>query len=114
MRKPLPRRARWSPAGGSGSRLRRGRFAAMASSENVLKTGDTGLSRPSRWLRERRIRISLSIAVVEGLLVAVHVLWHWAVYALAVLAIAFWVYAGRRYRSAFARPARWIFAALQA
>ncbi len=64
-------------------------------------------------LRQHRIKISLWIAVVEGILVLVHVIPHWAVYVLAAVAIVFWVGAARRYSSPVARQAGWIFAASQ-
>ena len=73
-----------------------------------------GLSRPGNYLRQNRIKISLWIAVVEGLLVLIHVLPHLAVYILAVAAVAFWAAAGRNYRSNTARQASWILAASQA
>ena len=33
-----------------------------------------GTSRTERWLRARRVRIALWIAVIEGILVVVHVI----------------------------------------
>jgi|SRR5437588_4321242 len=52
-----------------------------------------GSSRSGRWLRARRTRIALWIAVIEGLLVAVHVIpWVAGILAAAlVVVLAFWV-----------------------
>jgi len=46
-----------------------------------------GASKLALWLRERRVRIALWIAVVEGLLVAVHVINRWVAIAIAVAAV---------------------------
>ncbi|MBV8081145.1 MAG: hypothetical protein JO186_12320 [Actinobacteria bacterium] len=69
---------------------------------------------PGELLRRRRIRIALWIAVIEGLLTVVHALPHIVLYVLAVVAIAFYVTAGRHYKSTFGRQLAWIFAASQA
>jgi hypothetical protein len=74
---------------------------------------DHGSSSPSRWLRERRIRITLAIAAVEGLLFLFGALHWWAAVALAIIAIALYWYAGRNSRSHMFRQATWIFAASQ-
>ena len=66
------------------------------------------------FLRTYRLRISLWTAVIEGLLVVVGVIPHVVVYVLAVVAVVFWVSAGRTYKSATARQAAWIFTASQA
>ena len=65
-------------------------------------------------LRENRIKISLWIAVAEGLLTLIGVIPHWVVYVLAAVAIAFWVGAGRSYKSNLGRQVSWVFAASQA
>src|SRR5579871_633371 len=83
----------------------------LGAKANIL---DKPVSRPARYLREHRYRFTLWTAAIEGLLVVVHVIPHLAVYALAVIAIGFWVTAARRYRSATARNISWIFAASQA
>jgi hypothetical protein len=72
-----------------------------------------GSSRSSRWLRERRLRITFWIAAAEGLLYLVHVLHWWEAVALAVISIMFWWYAGRNNRSDIVRQLSWIFAASQ-
>ena len=58
-----------------------------------------GSSRSGRWLRERRLRITLWIAAIEGLLYLFHVLHWWAAVALAVIAVGFWWFVGRTSRS---------------
>jgi cytochrome b561 len=73
-----------------------------------------GSSRPARWLRERRVRIALSIAAVEAIIVAVfHDVSQWTVVGLAILAVALYVFAGRESRSLTFRQVTWIFAASQ-
>ena len=74
---------------------------------------DHGSSRSGRWLREKRLRITLWIAAVEGLLYLFHALHWWAAVVLAVIAVGFWWYAGRTSRSYSVRQASWIFAASQ-
>jgi hypothetical protein len=74
---------------------------------------DHGSSRSGRWLRERRLRLTLWIAAVEGLLYLFHALHWWAAVALAVIAGAFWWFAGRTSRSYTVRQASWIFASTQ-
>jgi heme O synthase-like polyprenyltransferase len=72
-----------------------------------------GSTRPGRWLRERRLRLTLWIALVEGLLYLVHVLHWWEAVVLAAIGVGFWWYAGRSSRSDLIRQASWIFAASQ-
>jgi hypothetical protein len=70
-------------------------------------------SRAGRWLRDRRFRITLWIAAIEGLLYLFHVLHWWAAVLLAAVAVLFWWYAGRQHRSDVLRQASWIFAVSQ-
>jgi hypothetical protein len=72
-----------------------------------------GTTRTGRWLRDRRMRITLWIAAAEGLLYLFHVLNWWAAVALALIAVGFWWYVGRTNRSDALRQASWIFAASQ-
>jgi cytochrome b561 len=77
-------------------------------------TIEHGTSRPGRWLRARRTRISLGIAAVEALLVAVfHDVSRFTVIGLAALAVVIYWYAGRNSRSDTVRQTTWIFAASQ-
>jgi hypothetical protein len=71
-------------------------------------------SKPAKYLRDHRFRLTLWIAAIEGLLVFVGVIPHLVIYVLAVVAIGYWAAFARRYRSATARNASWIFAASQA
>jgi hypothetical protein len=71
------------------------------------------MSRPGGYLSERRLRISLVIAVIEGLLVIVDVIPRWAVFIVAVAAVAYWAAYGRSSQSVMVRQASWIFAASQ-
>src|SRR5579862_8426920 len=72
-----------------------------------------GLARPGGYLRQHRIKLSLWIAVAEGLLVIVGIIPHLAVYVLAVVAIGFYALLARNYRSNTARQSSWIFAVSQ-
>jgi hypothetical protein len=71
------------------------------------------MSRPGAFLSERRLRISLSVAVVEGVLVVAHVIPKWAVFVVAIAAVGYWFFLGRNVRSIMVRQASWIFAASQ-
>jgi hypothetical protein len=76
---------------------------------------EAGTTRGGRWLRERRLRLALWVAVVEGVLVAVsHDLTRWTVLVIAVVVLAFYVVAGRNIRWDVARQLSWIAAASQA
>ena len=74
---------------------------------------DQRSSRLGLWLEVRRIKLALWIAVVEGLLVAVHVIDRWLAIAVAALALLLYFLAGRRSRSLAARHASWILATSQ-
>jgi hypothetical protein len=84
----------------------------MAARLNVLDSRQ--VSRPAKYLRDHRFRLTLWIAAVEGLLSVLHVIPSYVIYIVAVVAIIFWASAARRYRSATARNVSWIFAASQA
>lgn len=73
-----------------------------------------GSSRAGRWLQERRVRIALWIAVIEGLLVALHVINRWVAIAVAAAAVIVYFFAGRESRSLTARQVSWILATSQA
>ena len=72
-----------------------------------------GSTRGGRWLRERRLRITLWVAAAEGILYLFHVLHWWAAVLLAIVAIGFWWYVARVHRSDALRQVGWIFAASQ-
>jgi hypothetical protein len=72
-------------------------------------------SRTGRWLRARRIRIALWIAVVEGIIVALaHDISRWTVIAVAIPLLAIYVFWGRNARSDTVRQVAWIGGASQA
>ena len=72
------------------------------------------MTRPGEYLRQNRIKIALWVAVIEGVLVIVHLIPHLAIYVVAVVAVFFYAAAGRNYKSALGRQLAWIFAASQA
>ena len=75
---------------------------------------DHRASRTGRWLRARRTRFALWIAVVEGLFVALHVISWWAAIAAALIVVLFWFSFGHRLRADAARQVSWIAAVSQA
>ena len=57
-------------------------------------------TRAGRWLRARRIRAALWIAVVEGIIVALlHDVSRWTVVAIAIPLLALYLFWGRNARS---------------
>jgi len=84
----------------------------MAYSQPMIEAGTT---RTGRWLRERRIRLTLWVAVIEGLLVAITAdLTKWTVLVIAAILLAFYIVAGRHMRWDVGRQLSWIAAASQA
>jgi hypothetical protein len=76
---------------------------------------EAGSTRTGRWLRDRRLRLTLWTAVIEGILVAVsHDLTRWTVLVIAVIVLAFYVLAGRQMKWDVGRQLSWIAAASQA
>ena len=71
------------------------------------------MSRHGRWLRTRRLRLALWIAVVEGILVVVDAIPGWIALAVAAGVIAFYLFYGREAHSDTVRQASWIAAASQ-
>jgi hypothetical protein len=72
-------------------------------------------SRTGRWLRARRVRIALWIAVIEGIIVALaHDFSRWTVIAIAIPVLAIYVLWGRNAGSDTARQISWIAGASQA
>jgi hypothetical protein len=72
-------------------------------------------TRTGRWLRARRIRIALWIAVIEGIVVALaHDVSRWTVVAIAIPVLALYVVWGRNARSDTVRQVAWIGGASQA
>ena len=72
-------------------------------------------TRAGRWLRARRIRAALWIAVVEGIIVALlHDVSRWTVVAVAIPLLALYLFWGRTARSDTIRQVSWIAGASQA
>jgi hypothetical protein len=72
-------------------------------------------TRAGRWLRVRRIRAALWIAVIEGILVAVLPnLTKWTIIAIAIPLLAVYLFWGRTARSDTVRQVTWIAGASQA
>ena len=83
----------------------------MAYSQPMIEAGST---RTGRWLRERRVRIALWVAVVEGLIAAFsHDIGRWTILIMAVIVLAFYIVAGRQMKWDVARQLSWIAAASQ-
>jgi hypothetical protein len=75
---------------------------------------EAGATRTGRWLHERRIKIALWTAVVEGLIAAFsHDIGRWTILVLAVIVLAFYIVAGRSFKWDVARELSWIAAASQ-
>jgi hypothetical protein len=73
-----------------------------------------GTSRTGRWLRVRRNRFALVIALVEAVVVVLfHDVSRWTVIGLGIVAFALYWFAGRASRSDTFRQVSWIFAASQ-
>jgi hypothetical protein len=84
----------------------------MSTGADVIDHSD---SRGGRWLKERRLRIALWVAVVEGAFVAIaHGVSRWTVIAVAILSIALYLAAGRKTRWDLGYQISWILAASQA
>jgi hypothetical protein len=66
-----------------------------------------GSSRSGRWLRARRLRIALWIAVVEGVLVVFDVIPGWTALIVGAAVIAFYLFVGRNLRNDVTRQASW-------
>ncbi len=67
-----------------------------------------------RWLRSHRVRIAIWIAVIEGILVVVHVIPWWAAVIFAAVAVFLYFEVGRKSGSDTIRQSTWIVAASQA
>ncbi|MFL5944618.1 MAG: hypothetical protein ACJ74D_08375 [Gaiellaceae bacterium] len=83
----------------------------MATTHPIVESGST---RGGRWLRDRRIRITLWVAVIEGLIAAFsHDIGRWTILVMATIVLAFYVLAGRHLKWDVARHLSWIAAASQ-
>jgi hypothetical protein len=83
----------------------------MAYSQSVIEGGTT---RAGRWLRERRLRFALWIAVLEGIVVAIRGdISRWTVVGIAALVLIIYMLVRERVRWDAARQVVWIVAASQ-
>lgn len=73
-----------------------------------------GTSRTGRWLRERRLRVALWIAVTEGILIVVRVISVPIAIVAAVAVVVLYFSAGNRLASDTASQIAWIAAVSQA
>lgn len=74
---------------------------------------DDGTTRAGRWLRARRLRIALWLAVAEGILVVFDAISAWLALVVGLAIVAFYVVVGRDLRWDAARQVSWIAAAAQ-
>jgi hypothetical protein len=92
----------------------------MSYDESLKQSGgggtiEHGTTKTGRWLKERRLRIVLWIAVIEGIVVAVSPsLTKWTVIAIAIPILAVYAFWGRNASSHTARQVAWIGGASQA
>jgi hypothetical protein len=83
-------------------------------SGSAAGTIDHGTSRTGRWLRARRNRFALTIALVESIVVVIfNDVSKWTVIGLALVAFVLYWFAGRSSRSDAFRQSSWIFATSQ-
>jgi hypothetical protein len=75
---------------------------------------DHGSTRTGRWLRERRLRIALWIAAIEGLLIVLHQIGRWPAMIVAGAILVAYLLGGRSIRSDVGYQIMWIVAASQA
>jgi hypothetical protein len=89
----------------------------MASDESLESRSviEHGTTRTGRWLKARRVRLVLWVAVVEGIIVALaHDFSRWTVIAIAIPVLALFLFWGRDHKSDTVRQVTWIAAASQA
>jgi hypothetical protein len=72
-----------------------------------------GTTRAGRWLRARRLRIALWVAVVEGVLVLFDAIPAWVALLAGAAVVAFYVFVGRELTSDTGRQLSWIAALAQ-
>jgi hypothetical protein len=72
-----------------------------------------GTTRAGRWLRARRLRIALWLAVAEGILVVFDAIAAWLALVVGLAIVGFYVVVGRDLRWDAARHVSWIAAAAQ-
>ena len=72
-----------------------------------------GTTTTGRWLRVRRVRFALWIAVLEGLLLVFGVIPRWLALLAVLATLAFYWFVGRQLTSDAGRQATWIVAVSQ-
>lgn len=72
-----------------------------------LQVVDPTLSRTGRWLRERRLRLAVWIAVIEGLLIVFDVIPGWFALVVGAIVILFYALVGRTAGSDTVAQASW-------
>ena len=86
----------------------------MAGSAHEHPVIEAQSSRASRWLRERRLRLALWIAILEGIVVAIRGdISRWTVVVIAALVLTLYVATRGRIHWDAARQIIWIVAASQ-
>jgi hypothetical protein len=84
-------------------------------SETAAQPSPPTPTRAGRWIAERRIKLALGIAVLEGIIVAfAKDFSSWTVIVISVPIIAFYLFAGRTLKSDTGRQISWVLAASQA
>ena len=91
-------------------RLSTGRYGYRVDRPLVIEHGS---NRFGRWLRENRLWIALVVALVEGILVLVGEITWWSVVLVAIIAVAIYVWGGRKAGREEVREVSWIFAVSQ-
>ncbi len=90
----------------------------MGANESLHHGGGTvehRSTRTGRWLRARRIRFALWIAVIEGIVVALSKDFsRWTLFAIAIVILALYIFWGRNVESDGLRQGFWIAGASQA
>jgi mannose/fructose/N-acetylgalactosamine-specific phosphotransferase system component IID len=71
---------------------------------HVIEHGGTSAS---RWLRERRLKLALGLALVEGVLVIADVIPNWLAIVVGAAILGYWFVAGRHHRQQLARQVSW-------
>jgi hypothetical protein len=75
---------------------------------------DSDSTKIGRWLRARRVRLAIWVAVIEGLIVAIgDDISKWTVMVLAIAVLALYFVAGRNLKWDVGRQLAWIAAASQ-
>ena len=75
---------------------------------------DSDSTKVGRWLRARRVRLAIWVAVIEGLIVAIgDDISKWTVMILAIAVLALYFVAGRNLKWDVGRQLAWIAAASQ-